>query len=114
MEFSGQVVLVTGGSRGIGRAIGRAFAVEGARVALHYARNQQLAEDVLRSLAGQHHRLFRADLADRNSAANLVGEVVGGMGRLDILVNNAGIFELHPVSEPDPERWPTSGSGPSM
>ena len=105
MEFSGSVVLVTGGSRGIGSAIARAFAHEGARVALHYAHSQRLAEGVLRSLPGTGHLLFRADLADRSAPARLIGDVVAGMGALNVLVNNAGIFEHHPVLGTDPERW---------
>jgi NAD(P)-dependent dehydrogenase (short-subunit alcohol dehydrogenase family) len=105
MEFSGKVVLVTGASRGIGRAIAQAFALEGARVALHYAHHLQLAQEVLRSLKGSGHMLFQADLARRDTAARLVPEVIAAMGGLNVLVNNAGIFELHPVPETEPDRW---------
>lgn len=105
MEFSGKVVLITGASRGIGKAIAVAFAREGARIALHYRAHREAAEQTLRSLDGDSHALFAADLARKEEAAALVPEVIRTMGSLHVLVNNAGLFEPHPVPETDFSSW---------
>ena len=97
MNLSGKVTLVTGASRGIGREISRQLAEHGARIAVHFKDNQQAAQETLRSLPDGPHALFRADVSDPGSARDLVGSVVGEMGRIDVLVNNAGIFEHHPI-----------------
>ncbi|MEP6986708.1 MAG: SDR family NAD(P)-dependent oxidoreductase, partial [Chloroflexota bacterium] len=64
MDFTGQIILVTGASRGIGRAIARQFAEKGGRVAVHYNSNAQAADETLASLAGSGHLIVQADLAD--------------------------------------------------
>jgi len=89
-DFTGKVVLVTGGSRGIGRACAVAFARAGGTVVLTYARNQAAAEEAVR-LAGQRTRAARLELADAAAGGQCVAEVLGREGRLDVLVNNAGI-----------------------
>jgi NAD(P)-dependent dehydrogenase (short-subunit alcohol dehydrogenase family) len=108
MEFEGKKVLVTGSSRGIGEAIARSFAEQGANVALHYHTNQAKAEKVAASLPGDGHLLVRADIADPMAVQAMVDEVVERMGRVDILVNNAGIYEDHPLSEVTYEEWQAS------
>src|SRR5215472_5874674 len=86
--FSGKVAIVTGGSRGIGRAIVQALAREGAKVAFTYIQNKALADEVANgdSIIG-----FQADVARFDQAKDLVKQVKEKFGRIDILVNNAGI-----------------------
>ena len=90
MEFTGKVVLVTGGSRGIGRACAVAFARAGATVVLSYAGNEAAAAEAV-ALAGPNARSMKFDVADTAACAAAVDEVVKGAGRLDVLVNNAGV-----------------------
>ena len=108
MNFADKVVLVTGGSRGIGRAIARQFAGRGARVAVHYHSNRAAAEETQASLPGGPHLIVQADMKDAAGIQAMVETAVREMGRLDILVNNAGIFEEHPVAETSYEDWQAS------
>ena len=107
-DFQGRTALVTGASRGIGRAIAVALARGGARVALNYAGNQAAAEEALRLVreAGSPDaRLFRFDVADAEACNRAVDEVVAGMGGLHILVNNAGIALDQLVMRQKDEDW---------
>jgi 3-oxoacyl-[acyl-carrier protein] reductase len=88
MSFDGKVAIVTGGSRGIGRAIVEALAREGARVAFTYAQNKALADEVAN---GDTVVGFQADVTSFDQAKGLVKQVKERFGRIDILVNNAGI-----------------------
>ncbi len=114
LDFTDKVVLITGSSRGIGRSTAQLFAARGARVAVHYHRNREAAEETLRSLdgnddpAGRGHIIARGDLADPGEVAALVDDVVGRMGRIDVLVNNAAIYEDHPLAEVSYETWQAS------
>ena len=90
MDFSGKVVLVTGGSRGIGRACAVAFAERGARVAIGYAANEAEANHTL-SMLRHPGKAIRFDAADAAACARAVESVVADFGRLDVLVNNAGV-----------------------
>lgn len=103
--FSGQRVLVTGASRGIGRAIAMAFAAEGARVAVHYRSSPEAADETLAALPGGGHIVVRADVADPDDCVRLVRETEERLGGLDVLVNNAGIYETRPVLEQDYAEW---------
>ncbi len=105
MDFTDQVVLVTGASRGIGRAVAEGFASRGARVALHFNRNRAAAEEVLASLSGGPHHLVQADVSDRAAARPLIDETIEALGGLHVLVNNAGIFEAHPPLAVSFEEW---------
>jgi NAD(P)-dependent dehydrogenase (short-subunit alcohol dehydrogenase family) len=90
---SGRGVLVTGGSRGIGAAVARAFAAAGDRVAVHCRADVAGAEAVVRSLPGDGHRVLAADLADSDAVAAMVDDAVRGLGRVDVLVNNAALYD---------------------
>lgn len=88
-----KVALVTGSSRGLGRAMALKLAQDGFSVAVHYGRNQAEAEKVAGEIraAGGMAEVFGADLSQPANAGKLVDEVIAKMGRLDVLVNNAGI-----------------------
>jgi len=86
--FTGKVAIVTGGSRGIGRAIVQALAREGARVVFTYVQNKALADEIAN---GDTIVAFQADVASFEQAKSLVKQVKERFGRVDILVNNAGI-----------------------
>ena len=91
MNFAGQVVLVTGASRGIGAAIARAFAAEQATVAVNYLRNAEAAVQVVEECkrAGGDAFSLQGDVTQPEVAAKLVQQVVDEAGRIDVLVNNA-------------------------
>ncbi len=94
MRLADRVALVTGGSRGIGRAIAIAFASEGANVAFVYARNAEAAGEVVREIEsrGREALAVQADVRDFSACREVVDRVVERWQRLDILVNNAGII----------------------
>ena len=97
LDLSGQSALVTGASRGIGRAIAIALAEHGATVGVHYCRDEEAAERTTAELAGDNHWVLQAEMADPKEAVKLADEAIKLLGGVDILVNNAGIYELHPV-----------------
>jgi len=88
MEFQNKVAIVTGGSRGIGRAIVQALAREGARVAFTYSQNRSLADELAN---GETVLGFQTDVTDFNKSKEFVKQVKEKWGAVDILVNNAGI-----------------------
>jgi 3-oxoacyl-[acyl-carrier protein] reductase len=107
MRLTEQVALVTGGSRGIGRAIVKAFAAEGARVAFVYRGNQAAADALAREVgqAGGTALALQADVAQPEAAQACVGRVEKEWGRFDILVNNAGIIRDDLFVRMEPEAW---------
>jgi 3-oxoacyl-[acyl-carrier protein] reductase len=100
-----RAVLVTGASRGIGRAVAQAFAELGDRVAVHHRGSAELAALVLAGLPGRGHTVVQADLADPEAVRQLVDQAHADLGGLDVLVNNAGIYVTHPVTEVSYEQW---------
>lgn len=99
--LAGKVALVTGGSRGIGAAIAKKLADDGADVAISYGASADKAKDVVKELEvkGVRGHAFKADQADAKEVDALVKSVVKYFGRLDILINNAGVFVTSPVHE---------------
>jgi NAD(P)-dependent dehydrogenase (short-subunit alcohol dehydrogenase family) len=98
-------VLVTGSSRGIGRAVALAFAAAGDRVAIHHRASPDLAAELLASLPGRGHVVVQADLADPAAVRTMVDAAAEQLGGLDVLVNNAANFESHPITEVSYEEW---------
>lgn len=84
-------VLVTGASRGIGRAVALAFAEHGDRVAVHYATRREDAEETLARLPGTGHVLVAGDLSAPQEAQRIVEDTAAGLGGIDVLVNNAAV-----------------------
>jgi len=95
MKLKDQAALVTGGSRGIGRAIAKALAAEGAQTAIVYRGNAAAAESLVAEItaAGGTALAIQADIGDPNAGEQVVKQVVDAFGRLDVLVNNAGIIQ---------------------
>lgn len=93
MRFEGKVALVTGASRGIGRAIALALAAEGADVAVNYAGSEAAAKEVAAEIEAMGRKAFviQADIASTEASTAMVDAVVKEFGRVDVLVNNAGI-----------------------
>jgi 3-oxoacyl-[acyl-carrier protein] reductase len=102
---NGRGILVTGASRGIGRATALAFAAHGDRVAIHHRGSPALAAGVLAEMPGTGHAVVQADLTDPGQARRGVDEAAERLGGLDVLVNNAGIFTSHPITEVSYEQW---------
>ncbi len=100
-ELEGKVALVTGGSRGIGAAIARRLAREGADVALTYLSAADGAKAVVREIEAEGRRglAIQADGADPKAVVGAVERTVDELGRLDVLVNNAGIFPNGPLED---------------
>jgi 3-oxoacyl-[acyl-carrier protein] reductase len=99
-------VLVTGASRGIGRAIATAFAGKGDRVAVHYNSRADDAKVTLGGLPGDGHLLVAGDIADPDQAATVVDTVVAAFGTLEVLVNNAAVVNhAHPLPETSYAQW---------
>ncbi len=100
-----RAVLVTGASRGIGKAVAQAFANQGDRVAVHHRDSAGLAHEVLDELPGGGHTIVQADLADAEAVRRMVEAAAASLGGLDVLVNNAGIYVWHPITEVSYEKW---------
>jgi 3-oxoacyl-[acyl-carrier protein] reductase len=100
-DLKGRVALVTGGSRGIGRAVAEELARAGAAVAVNYVADQAAADAVVDGIAAAGGRAqgFRADLAETEPVEALFNGVQDAFGRLDILVNNAGLARYGPIRD---------------
>jgi len=101
IDLTDKVVLVTGASRGIGKAIAEKMAGTGATVAVHYNRNRESGETLTHRL-GNDSRSFGADLVDTLACEQLFKDVIDTYGRLDVLVNNAGLALTMPLEDPTP------------
>ncbi|WP_411757229.1 SDR family NAD(P)-dependent oxidoreductase [Streptomyces venezuelae] len=102
---TGRRVLISGASRGLGRALARAFAENGDRVAVHYGSREEDARATLDSLAGEGHVLVGGDLSDPAGAADVAGRAAEALGGIDVLVNNAAVNLPHPLADTPYEEW---------
>lgn len=103
-----KVVLVTGGSRGIGKAICLAFAEEGAKVAVNYVSNKEKAEAVVSEIKVQFNTdafAIKADMANESEVMNMIADVNKNLGSIDILINNAAYCPGGPISSYSVEEW---------
>jgi 3-oxoacyl-[acyl-carrier protein] reductase len=104
-DLTGKKALITGASRGIGRAVAEMLADHGAQVVAHYGTDEEAATHVLNGLTGEGHAILSADLGDATAAGNLAGQAAKLLGGLDVVVNNAGIFVTHDIAELDQANW---------
>ncbi len=110
LEIKGKIALVTGASRGIGKAIALKLAEKGAKIAVNYKTNKELAEKVVKEIEeqGGEARAYRADVADYNQVKKMVEEILKDFGTIHILVNNAGVIaKTFSVMEISDEEWDT-------
>ena len=101
LTLEGKTALVTGGSRGIGRAIGERLAADGATVVINYARSEQLAHEVVKAIAAKGGKAMgiQADVSKPAEVRRLFGEVEKAIGTLDVVIANAGVYLSKPVIE---------------
>lgn len=100
-----RAVLVTGASRGIGRAIATMFAEGGDRVAVHYSSRHEDAEQTLAGLPGEGHLLIGGDIGTPEGAEAVVDTAVAALGGVDVLVNNAAVNLAQPIAETSYADW---------
>lgn len=100
-----KTALITGASRGIGKAIALELAAQGVRVALHYNHNKAAALEIRKKLQGSGHIIVQADLSNDAESILLVNKVLQQFGQIDILVNNAGIYLEKPMLAMDLDEW---------
>jgi 3-oxoacyl-[acyl-carrier protein] reductase len=107
MALHNQVAVVTGGSRGIGRAAALELAGQGARVLVNYQHSAAAAAEVVELIAqaGSEALAFQADVSDEAQVQAMVEAALARWGRLDILVNNAGVTDDAPLARLRPEQW---------
>lgn len=107
-SFAGKTILVTGGSRGIGRAVVKQLASAGARVVFTYSKDRQAAESLLDETGRDLSRVscIQADFTDKLAVAGMVGKLLEE-GRIDGVVNNAGILQDTPMYRMTDEQWDT-------
>ena len=100
-KLAGKVALVTGGSRGIGAAIAKWLAADGAAVAVTYSTSPAKADEVVRSIkaAGGKALAIKADAADTEAVRLAIAKTIGAFGGIDILVNNAGVGIMAPIEQ---------------
>jgi len=107
MKLKDKIALVTGSSRGVGRAIALGFGKEGANVVVNYTSNEKAANEVVEAIQSMGHKTIavKADVAQKPDAENLVMKTIEIFGRLDILVNNAGFTRPAMMLKMTEEQW---------
>ena len=107
MQLKDKTAIVTGSSRGIGKAVAERFARDGARVVVNYVRNKKAADAVVAGIrkAGGEAVAVKADVSKRADAERLIKSAIKAFGRLDIVVSNAGIVIDRPFIESTDEDW---------
>jgi len=105
--LAGKVAVVTGASKGIGAAIAKAFAAQGAAVVVNYASDQKGADAVVAAIgkSGGKAIAVRSDVSKAGGAQEIIDAALKNFGRVDVLVNNAGIYEFAPIESVDAEHF---------
>jgi acetoacetyl-CoA reductase len=104
-DLQGAVVVVTGASRGLGRAIAEELASGGAKIVVNYARSKEPAEELVSQLGEEDALAVQADISDPDQAKKLIDEAMQKFGRVDVLVNNAGITQDRSLRKMAIEDW---------
>jgi NADP-dependent 3-hydroxy acid dehydrogenase YdfG len=105
-NIKGKVVLITGGSTGLGAETARHLAANGARVAIAARRKDKLDEVVAEiTKAGGEARAYQLDVVDKNQVKQVTDAVIADFGTLDVLINNAGLMPIRPMAEVNTEEW---------
>src|SRR6266568_4935203 len=101
LSLQGKTALVTGGSRGIGRAIAERLAADGAAVVINYARNEQLAHEVVKAISAKGGKAMgiQADVSKPAEVRRLFSEAEKAVGPLDVVIANAGVYLSKPLIE---------------
>jgi 3-oxoacyl-[acyl-carrier protein] reductase len=106
IDFTGKTVLITGGSRGIGKACAKQFASLNADVIITYKHDQEAAERTLNELEHKgNHGLYQLDQCQPKNVERFFGKMLDHYPRLDVIVNNAGIYQEHKINEVTYEEW---------
>lgn len=105
LDLTGKVVLITGASRGIGRAAAIRIAQEGALVGVNYSRSADEANEVVREIGSDRAFAIHANLGDPSDVKRMIDAVVDRWTRLDVLVNNAAIYDMNRFEDTDYEAW---------
>lgn len=108
MDFTNKIVLITGASRGIGKAAALEFAKRNAKVVINYLKNAEAAVATMQALPGSGHMTYQADVCDPESIKEMIEAIVATYDKLDIVVNNAGLSMFHPIDKVDFNEWITS------
>lgn len=104
-DFKDKVVLVTGGTRGIGKAISLAFGKAGAKVAMVYYSNEEEAQATQSLMKGMEYHAIRSDVSRPEEVRKMVNDITFKYGRIDILINNAGVYIPHEIDKLPYNEW---------
>ena len=104
-DFTNKNVLITGGSRGIGKAAAKLFAASGANVIVTYLSNYLAAEETLAEFGQGKHSIYQLNVADPVSIKKIFDELTGRYRKLDVLVNNAAVYTEHKILGTTWENW---------
>lgn len=104
-DFSGKRIFITGGSRGIGKAIAQGFATYGAEIVITYKSKEKLAKELINSLPGQNHSCLELDVTNSEGIKETISKSISILSGLDIVINNAGLFVDHPILDTKFDDW---------
>lgn len=105
MDFTDKIVLITGGSRGIGRATAIAFSRLGAKIVLNFRKDSDAAADTIRNLDGEGHIAIKADISHPAAVRKMFEAIMAEYGHIDIVVNNAGVYVEHAIDHANYSEW---------